>query len=246
MFPQFLPQFRASTLGINLVPPALVLGLINHLYFHRFEPKSADIPILVLTIEPLLLLVVFSVPFSLIQVLKAYFVFLSSLCLSIIIYRISPWHPLSDIPGPTLNKITQLRSIWSSRAGDQHRVNKRLHDTYGPFVRTGPNEISIIHVDAVKGVLGSGGFPKGQWYEARTDPSLPTRSLLALRGEAHANRRRIWNRCMSSESLLNYGPILANRVAQLASRLEGLSGSVDMSEWIGFFTYGFLSLKDYV
>ncbi|KAJ6632356.1 cytochrome P450 [Mycena sp. CBHHK59/15] len=130
-----------------------------------------------------------------------------------------------------------MRSVWTSRAGGQHLVTKRLHDTYGPFVQTGPNEISVIHVDAVKAVLGSGGFPKGQYYEPRTDPSLPTRSLLTLRGEAHANRRRIWNRGMSSESLHNYGPILAKRVGQLASRLEGLSGSVDISEWIGFFTY---------
>lgn len=74
-------------------------------------------------------------------------------------------------------------------------------------------------------------------YEPRTDPTLATRSLLTLRGEAHASRRRIWNRGMSSESLKEYESILAKRVTQLVDRLEGLEGSVDISKWFSYFTY---------
>ncbi|KAJ7932853.1 cytochrome P450 [Mycena leptocephala] len=171
------------------------------------------------------------------RILTAYIVFILTLGSSIVIYRISPWHPLAHIPGPAINKITKLWSVWVCFRGDQHRVNKVLHDNYGPFLRTarlkflrtGPNEVSIIHVDAVKAVLGTGGFQKGQYYEARQDPNLPTRSLLALRGEVHANRRRIWNRGMSSESLHEYESILAKRVTQLMDRLKGFR--------VHFFTY---------
>ncbi|KAJ7864741.1 cytochrome P450 [Mycena olivaceomarginata] len=142
--------------------------------------------------------------------------------------------------------------MWVFSGGNQHTVNKALHDKYGPFLRTaeflrsGPNEVSIIHVDAVKAVLGTGGFQKGQYYEPRSDPTLKTRSLLSLRGEPHANRRRIWNRGLSSESLKDYESILAKRVTQLMDRLEGLSGPVDIAEWFSYFTFGggFEMLRD--
>jgi hypothetical protein len=158
----------------------LILLQINHLYFHRFEPKSATLPLLLLAVQPLALLVILGVPISYTSVPVAYLTFIASLCSSIVIYRISPWHPLAEFPGPMVNKISKIWGAWISVDGGQHRVNKRLHDIYGPFVRTGksafvqlysyltcyncqgPNEISVIHVDAIKSVLGSGGFPKGQ------------------------------------------------------------------------------------
>ncbi|KAJ7681743.1 cytochrome P450 [Mycena rosella] len=155
-------------------------------------------------------------PLSFFRVLANYIVFFSTLSTSVIVYRISPWHPLAHIPGPTANKITKL---------------------WGAWISSGPNEVSIIHVDAVKAVLGTGGFQKGQYYDPRSDPNLATRSLLTLRGEAHANRRRIWNRGMSSESVNEYESILVKRVTQLVARLEGLSGSVDISEWFSYFTF---------
>ncbi|KAJ7024287.1 cytochrome P450 [Mycena alexandri] len=213
---------------------------MNHLYFHQFEPKSANGPLVVLTVQPLLLLSAVAAPLSFSSVLETYVVFIFTLCSSIVVYRLCPFHPLAHIPGPTVNKITKLWGAWVSSGGDQHRVNKALHDKYGPFVRTGPNEVSIIHVDAVRAVLGTGGFQKGQYYEPRTDPTLSTRSLLTLRNEAHANRRRIWNRGMSSESLQEYESILAKRVTQLVDRLEGLSGTVDIAEWFSYFTFDFM------
>ncbi|KAJ6531195.1 cytochrome P450 [Mycena capillaripes] len=179
-------------------------------------------------------------PLSIFRIVAAYIVFLYTISLSIALYRISPWHPLAHIPGPTINKITKLWGAWVSISGDQHKVNKALHDKYGQFVRTGPNEVSIIHVDAVKGVLGTGGFQKGQYYEPRSDPNLSTRSLLSLRGEAHANRRRIWNRGMSTGSLKEYESILVKRVTQLVDRLDGLSGPVDISKWFSYFTFDFM------
>jgi hypothetical protein len=92
----------------------------------------------VLTIEPILLLFALAAaPVSLFRVLSAYIVFGFTLCSSIIIYRISPWHPLAHIPGPTIYKFTKLWGMWVFSGGNQHTVNKALHDKYGPFLRTG-------------------------------------------------------------------------------------------------------------
>ncbi|KAJ7461562.1 high nitrogen upregulated cytochrome P450 monooxygenase 2, partial [Mycena latifolia] len=220
---------------------AALLGLVNHLYFNRFEPQSASIPLLLLTIQPPLLLLALAVPLSWVHIFATYAFFILTLCSSIGVYRISPWHPLAEFPGPLVNKVTKLWGIRTTLNGNQHRVtNLRLHDIYGPFVRTGPNEISIAHPDAIKAVLGSGGFPKGPYYDPRKDPTVAARPLDALQGDAHASRRRIWNRGMGSDSLQEYESIVANRVTQLVDRLEGLSGPVDISEWFSFFTFDFM------
>ena len=57
-----------------------------------------------------------------------------------------------------------------------------------------------------------------------------------LTGEAHANRRRLWNRGMSSESLAEYETMITKRAGQLVERFEGMPGAVDLAQWIGYFT----------
>lgn len=114
---------------------------LNHFYFNRFEPKSSNGAILVLTAQPLLLLMASAEPLSFSRILVTYIVFVSTLCASVITYRLSPWHPLAHIPGPTMNKITKLWGVCIASGGHQHRTNKALHDKYGPFVRTGKFEV---------------------------------------------------------------------------------------------------------
>ncbi|KAJ7055928.1 cytochrome P450, partial [Mycena amicta] len=177
------------------------------------------------------------------NVLTATAVLLATLTSSIVAYRLSPWHPLAHIPGPTLAKISKLWSVKLSLSGKKHRVFKELHERYGDFVRTGPNEVSIVHSDAVKAVLGTGGFQKGQYYDPYSDPTLGSRNLLNLHGDAHANRRRVWNRGMSSDSLKGYESILANRVALLLEQFDKFakgSGKVNVAEWFGYFTFDFM------
>ncbi|KAJ7352519.1 cytochrome P450 [Mycena albidolilacea] len=122
--------------------------------------------------------------------------------------------------------------------GHQHIYIKQAHDKYGPVLRTGPNEVSVADVDAVVSVLGSGGLPKGQFYEARKDPKAPS-NLIAMQGEAHANRRRLWNRGMSTESLIEYEEVIAKRATQLLSGIADLE-LVDLAAWISYFAFDFM------
>ena len=56
---------------------------------------------------------------------------------SIIIYRLSPWHPLAKYPGPLLAKLTKLWGVYQTAQGTYHLKTKELHERYGPFVRIG-------------------------------------------------------------------------------------------------------------
>ena len=99
--------------------------------------------------------------------LLSYAIFYVSLASSIVLYRISPVHPLAKYPGPLSMKISKF--VWSYHAstGKQHIVFKKLHDKYGSIVRVGepaisystsrgsmlnypgPNELSIVEVDFI-------------------------------------------------------------------------------------------------
>ena len=80
-------------------------------------------------------------------------------------------------------------------------------------------------------------------YNSRRDPSIP-QTLLAMTGEEHDNRRRLWNRGMSHESLVEYESVIVKRAAQLVDRLKEESRkeqkAVDIVQWINFFTFDFM------
>lgn len=78
-------------------------------------------------------------------------------------------------------------------------------------------------------------------YKARSDPNAPG-NLIVLTGEAHAKRRKLWNRGMSSDSIKNYEAIIAKRASQLAEEVGEAArdgSAVDLASWISFFTYAF-------
>ena len=63
--------------------------------------------------------------------------FYAALALSIVLYRISPFHPLAKYPGPLSLKISKLVAAYRAIGGKQYAQFKRLHDEYGPIVRVG-------------------------------------------------------------------------------------------------------------
>ena len=64
-------------------------------------------------------------------------VFYLALLISIISYRLSPWHPLASYPGPAIAKISKLWGAVIMAKGKNHEYFKHLHGKYGPYVRIG-------------------------------------------------------------------------------------------------------------
>ncbi|KAJ7461561.1 cytochrome P450 [Mycena latifolia] len=216
---------------------ALILSTlqINHAFFNRYEPRGANGPIILLVIEPIALLSLLGGPFSSTRLMCAYVVFLVSMGVSIVVYRLSPFHPLAQFKGPAMGKVSKLWSLWIASRGHQYLYLKKLHDKYGSYVRTGPNEISVNDAAAISQILNFGGLNKGRFYEGGRPPSsAPT--IIELTGEAHAAKRRVWNRSMTSASLREYEPLIANRARQFVSRLAEQTGSVNLVAWFDLFS----------
>ncbi|KAF7330420.1 Cytochrome P450 [Mycena venus] len=216
----------------------VILAEAVHLFCHVYEPRTAHGGFALVLLTPAFFILIGDTAASIPLVLTSYCYFLGSLCVSIVLYRLSPLHPLYHVPGPRLWRVSKVFGIWIASTGHQHLYVKQAHDKYGPVIRTGPNEVSVVDVDAVASVFGSGGLPKGQYYEARKDPKAPT-NLHTLLGEAHANRRRLWNRGMSTESLKEYEEIIAKRATQLLDCIADMR-TIDFSAWISYFAFDFM------
>ncbi|KAJ6608708.1 cytochrome P450 [Mycena sp. CBHHK59/15] len=220
-------------------------GLICHWIFNRFEPRTVFHFFLLLLLPPLLLTPLIlphtSGIFSCVSL--TFVVYFSSLIMSVVIYRLSPFHPLANYPGPILCKISKLWFARVAMGGKQHMYYYELHQRFGDVVRIGPNELSFRDVNAIAPMMGSKGMPKGPWWDGRAPENREVRPLLALRDpEEHARRRRAWNRAFSTPALKDYSVLVDARISQLVEILGAKTGTtVDLSKWLGWLTYDIMN-----
>lgn len=165
MAPIILPQHVSFPNAIAIaVGSALVSGLrevmllnlnelflqVTHAIYKRYEPKPGQFlaTFFLLGIMPSI-----SVPFvathfsSFIAAIAVSFsIFYSTLISSIVLYRISPFHPLYKYPGPFLAKISKFWNVWVMASGKNHVCYKNLHAKYGPYVRIGMPRVTTHEV----------------------------------------------------------------------------------------------------
>jgi hypothetical protein len=61
---------------------------------------------------------------------------------------------LRVIPGPVLARYTRFYRAWKIAQGDAPVFYRRLHEKYGPIVRTGPRTVNISDPNAVQIIYG--------------------------------------------------------------------------------------------
>jgi Cytochrome P450 len=162
--------------------------------------------------------------------------YLIGLYASLLVYR-AFFHPLNRFPGPFGNK---LGNLWfSTKLGNADAYKKvfNLHKKYGPFVRVGSSDLSIIHPKAVNVIYGKGTkCGRSAFYNG--DP-LP--SLISCRDRiAHDRRRRVWSPAFSDKALRGYAQRIKVYDDQLISRLNAASSSgspMNVSKWFNYYSF---------
>lgn len=78
------------------------------------------------------------------------------------------FHPLAAYPGPFLASLTDLWQVYQFFTLKQPYHLTDLHEKYGPFVRYGPDKLSITAEEVVPLVYQKGGrmMPKTEFYDA--------------------------------------------------------------------------------
>ncbi|KAI5119310.1 hypothetical protein M0805_004554 [Coniferiporia weirii] len=233
-------EFRDAILFI--IASALVVHVAYKKY--EFQPSSYFPTLLLLGATPFLsssfLLAHFSSATS--AYLSGFSTFYVSLLTSIAIYRVSPWHPLAKYPGPILAKLTKFWIIAVILKGDQLRVIADLHKKHGPYVRTGPNEVSFADADLLPELLAPD-MPRGPMWDGRRNPDAEP-SLIATRSSSdHAKKRIPWSHAFTTAAVREYQPAVARRASQLAEELEkrALAGEeVNLVTWMTQFAFDFM------
>ena len=131
----------------------------THAVYNKFEVDPANIPATALLLMgvpaiPGYLLALHTDSASLAVVL-AFGVFYATLVASIVLYRISPLHPLAKYPGPFWLKISKFATMYHALGGKQYSFFKGLHDKYGPFVRVGGCIIIFCFSNDTRAMVGS-------------------------------------------------------------------------------------------
>ncbi|KAH8918586.1 cytochrome P450 [Atractiella rhizophila] len=235
----------------NLQLLAVVVGLVSHLVVKNHEPSVRQF-VQYLGAGSLSLwtyLVISSHPFPediqqwALHLLHVSFIsvqlsgiYLASLTASIVLYRLF-FHRLRHIPGPFICKVTQLWALRSVLKG-QHFIDvEALHKKYNsPFVRIGPNEVSIVHEDAVIDILGGkSNLPKSRQYNTASMKSGFRPSLITIKDpDEHSARRKEWAGGFTTHALKGYNEIIIARVMELMSLLRSRASEqpIDLTKWI--------------
>ncbi|KAH0835259.1 Tryprostatin B 6-hydroxylase [Fonsecaea pedrosoi] len=155
---------------------------------------------------------------------------------SMAVYR-GFFHRLRSFPGPSLAKYSKLWHFGLvTRSVRNFEEMDKLHREYGPFVRIGPNELSIVHPDAMKVVHGSASkCSKGTWYDST--PALT--SMHSTRSRYfHDLRRRSWAKGFTAQALRDYEPRVKLFTQSLTQQIAARTGQpLNASQWFNYYSF---------
>ena len=148
-------------------------------------------------------------------------------------------HPLASIPGPFWASLTRLWMTKHSWDGDMNVTMISLHENYGTLVRTGPNEVSVSDLAAIKSIYGAGTkFRKSDWYSVWQGHRKF--DLFAERDERiHGEQRRLVSRAYSMDALKDLEPYVDNAVDVFLDNMSQKQDQViDLGNWVQLFAFG--------
>lgn len=168
----------------------------------------------------------------------------SSFLIGLVFYRLY-LHPLAKFPGPKLNAISSIPSIYSLLRGRLALDNKQLHDIYGSVVRVSPNELSFNAAQAWEDIYGfkAGGrknMHKDPIHVGSVDP-LPGASTLTMSDDAnHARQRRAMSHSFSERALKEQEYIIQHYVDSLINNFKRMAETgeeLNLVNWLNFTTF---------
>ncbi|CAI7643447.1 unnamed protein product [Penicillium pancosmium] len=151
-------------------------------------------------------------------------------------------HDLRKVPGPILAKFTNLYRLLVVRSGDAHEHHIQLHDHYGPFVRLGPNNVSVGCPTGIPILYNARNrHPKSDFYPVMGNVAhgrvVPT--IFSTQDESvHEVMKRPIAQVYAMTNLKTYEPLVESTETVLFHKLERLAyeGRVfDLGTWLHWF-----------
>ncbi|KAL4861311.1 hypothetical protein BDV12DRAFT_208149 [Aspergillus spectabilis] len=154
---------------------------------------------------------------------------------SLLTYRLA-LHPLRKFPGPFGARLSTAWISTQLEKNNQHDILLNLHRKYGPYVRVGSADISVIDPKAIDIVYG----PNSRCFKGIAyDMSHPEVSLQLMRDPVqHHARRRVWSGAFSDKMLRGYEQRIRGYRAKLTNHLSEMSGQpVNIRKWFNLYSF---------
>lgn len=155
------------------------------------------------------------------------------------VYILAFGGPLGRIPGPFSARLSKSWLVRHSWDGEMHRTMIELHQKYGKLIRTGPNEVSISDLSAIKRIYGAGTkFRKSSWYSVWQ--GRRKFDLFAERDEKiHGQQRRLVSNIYAMESLKDLEKYVDDAIARFIDIMHNSQNkSFNMGRFVQLFAFG--------
>lgn len=149
---------------------------------------------------------------------------------------------LRSIPGPVLAKLTDLYRLLLVRTGAAHEHHIDLHKRHGPFVRLGPNNVSVGSPAAIPVLYNTRTrYPKSAFYPVMGNVAhgkvVPT--IFSTQDESvHESMKRPIAQVYAMTNLKTYEPLVESTESLFFSKLERLADEgvcFDLGTWLHWF-----------
>jgi len=161
--------------------------------------------------------------------------FLAGAYSSLLVYRIF-LNPLNRFPGPWGARLSNFYFSSQLTNNDAYLKLQALHKKYGPIVRIGSSDLSIIDPKGMDTTYGlNAKATKGASY----DQEVPYSSMHTTRSkELHDRRRKVWAPAFSQKALLSYEATI-DEYNDLMVRRIGESGSkpINITRWFNLYSF---------
>ncbi|KAI3336049.1 cytochrome P450 [Ustulina deusta] len=149
--------------------------------------------------------------------------------------------PFRNIPGPWLNRVSELPAALALLKGDQHIYYKSLHDKYGPVVRVSPDEISFISVEARQEIYGlrKGGMnmEKSPIFLGGVGAVGGQNGVSLAINEHHTRQRKALGYLFTNSALLQLENLVIVHIYKLVEAFHAKAAegrAVDVSSWYSY------------
>lgn len=165
--------------------------------------------------------------------------FLAILCACCTIFYNLFVHPLRNIPGPPLAKVSRLWARVGNFNGCKSERVHAAHQLYGSSIRIGPNEISFADPSAVREIYNSDIFIKEETFY-RAKRIFHENHMFSFRDpEAHKQRRKLLSRGFSQAAMLDYESNMADKIQEMLNQWadrcrDGPINVYPWAHWLGF------------
>ncbi|KAK8131617.1 cytochrome P450 4A5 [Apiospora sp. TS-2023a] len=122
-----------------------------------------------------------------------------------------------------IGRITDWYSVIRSAAGDRHIHFLELHKKHGPFVRFGPNRVSVNTAEGLAKIYGiKANTQKSKYYHVFNDVFKGDSSLTTVDQELHARKKRVVSSALSESSVRAMEGIVLRNIRKFTEHLTDL------------------------